>query len=68
MELPFKKVHPVLPDNFQNSIATIGSLLRRLKQDLEILQEYNAVFMEQSAKGMIEDIPEKNVACWMGAL
>ena len=52
-------MRPVLSDNFQNSIAILGSLLRRLKQDPEILQEYNAVFMEQSANGMFEDIPEK---------
>ena len=59
MKLPFKEVHPVLPDNFRNSIARLGSLLWHLKQDPEVLQEYNAVFMEQSAKGMIEDVTDK---------
>ena len=59
VKLLFKEVHPVLPDNFQNSVVRLGSLLRRLKQDPGVLQEYNAVFMEQSAKGMIEDVPEK---------
>ena len=59
VKLPFKEVHPVLPDNFRNSLARQGSLLRRLKQDPEVLQEYNAVFMEQSAKGMIEDVTNK---------
>ena len=59
MKLPFKEVHPVLPDNFRNSVAILGSLLRRLKQDPEVLQEYNAVFMEQSVKGMIEDVTDK---------
>ena len=68
MKLPFKEVYPVLPDNFQNSVARLGSLLRRLKQDPEVLQKYNAVFMEQSAKGMIEDVIEKNFACQRGAL
>ena len=43
VKLPFKEVHPVLPDNFQNSVARLGSLLWRLKQDPEVLQEYNAV-------------------------
>ena len=59
VKLPFKEVHPVLPDNFRNSVARLGSLLRRLKQDPEVLQEYNAVFMEQSSKGMIEDVTDK---------
>ena len=59
VKLPFKEVHPVLPDNFRNSVARLGSLLRRLKQDPEVWQEYNAVFMEQSAKGMIEDVTDK---------
>ena len=59
MKLPFKEVHPVLPDNIRNSVARLGSLLRRLKQDPEVLQDYNAVFMEQPAKGMIEDATDK---------
>ena len=59
VKFPFKEVHLVLPDNFWNSTARLGSLLQCLKQDPEVLQEYNAVFMEQSAKGMIEDVPEK---------
>ena len=58
VKLPFKEVHPVLPDNFRNSIARLGSLLRRLKQDPEVLQEYNAFFMEQSSKSMIEDVTD----------
>ena len=59
VKLPFKEVHPVLPDNFRNSIARLGSLLQCLKQDPEVLLEQNAVFMEQSAKGMIEDVTHK---------
>ena len=59
VKLPFKELYPVLPDNFQNSVARLGSLLRRLKQDPEVFQEYSAVFMEQSAKRMVEDVTEK---------
>ena len=59
LKLPFKEVHPVLPDNFRNSVARLGSLLQRLKQDPDVLQEYNVVFMEQSAKEIIKDVPEK---------
>ena len=59
MKLPFKEVYPVLPDNFWNSVSRLGSLQRRLKQNPEVLQEYNAVYMEQSAKGMIEDVTDK---------
>ena len=59
VKLPFKEVHPVLPDNFRNSIARLGSLLQCLKQDPEVLQEYDAVFMEQSSKDMMEDVTDK---------
>ena len=38
------------------------------RQDPDVLQEYNAVFMEQSENGMIEGVPEKNVACRWGTL
>ena len=31
VKLPFKEVHPVLPDNFRNSVARLGSLLQRIK-------------------------------------
>ena len=58
VKLSFKEVHPVLPDNFRNSVARLGSLLWHLKQDPEVLREYNAVLMEQSANGMIEDVLE----------
>ena len=57
VKLHFKEVHPGLPDTFQKSTARHGSLLQHLKQDSDVFQEYNAVFMEQSAKSMIEDVP-----------
>ena len=51
VKLPFKEVHPVLHDNFCNSVARLGSLLRHLKQDPENLQEYNAVLYGTISKG-----------------
>ena len=68
MNFAFKEVHPVLPDNFRNSVSRLGSLLQCLKQDPEVLQEYNAVFMEQSAKGMIEDVTDKMFPSRRGTL
>ena len=68
VKFPFKEVHPVLPDNFRNSVARLGSLLQHLKKDPEVLQEYNAVFMEQSAKGMIEDVTEIMLPAGRGTL
>ena len=68
VKLPFKEVHPVLLDNFRNSVTRLRSLLRRLKHDPEVLQEYNAVFMGQSAKGMIEDVTDKMLAAGGGTL
>ena len=67
VKLQFNDNFPVLiifgsgpgADNFRNGVARLGSLLRCLKQDPDVFQEYNAIFMEQSAKGMIEDVPEK---------
>ena len=51
VKLPFKEVHPVLPDNFRNSVARLGSLLRHLKQDPEVLQEHNAVLWNNRQRG-----------------
>ena len=51
VKLPFKEVHLVLSDNFWNSVARLGSLLRHLKQDPEVLQEYDAVLWNNQQKG-----------------
>ena len=41
--LPWKDSHPPLPDNFDLSSQRLHSLLRRLKQDPVIMNEYNTV-------------------------
>ena len=43
----WRKQHPMLPDNYQLSLKRLYGLLRRLRQDPEILQEYNSIIQKQ---------------------
>lgn len=42
VQLPWKKSHPMLPDNYQLCLKRLRSLGRQLKLDPVILQEYDA--------------------------
>ena len=38
VRLPWKRPHPILPDNYELSIRRLSSLLKRLNQDPEVLE------------------------------
>ena len=58
VSLPWKEFHSPLPDNYQLSLSRLWGLLRRLKQNPTILQEYDHVIKDQLEKGIIEPVPE----------
>ena len=41
VRLPWKRPHPILPDNYELSIRRLSKLLKRLNQDPEVLKEYD---------------------------
>ena len=51
VHLPWKSVHPVLSDNFELSQKR---LLGRLRQDPQVLWEYDKTIKEQMSKGIVE--------------
>ncbi len=53
--LPWKDPHPPLPDNYELSRKRLGGLLRRLKQEPEIMHEYNSIIQDQLQGGIVED-------------
>ena len=45
--LPWKECHPILPSHYDLSVKRLTGLFRRLRQNLEILQQYDTVIREQ---------------------
>ncbi len=58
VSLPWKEVHKPLPDNFQLSLKRLRGLLHRLKQDPNILQQYDGIIRDQINEGIVELVPE----------
>jgi hypothetical protein len=58
--LPWKEHHPPLPSNYELSVRRLTGLLRRLRKDPQLLQEYDAVIRDQIDKGIIEIVAESN--------
>ena len=56
VQLPWKKNHPMLPDNYQLSLKQLRSLGRRLKLDPAILHEYDATIKSQIQQGIVEPV------------
>ncbi|XP_068675693.1 uncharacterized protein [Montipora foliosa] len=54
VHLPWKTPHPSLPDNYELSRKRLENLLKRLRQEPEILKEYDSVIKEQLQRGIVE--------------
>ena len=59
--LPWKEGHPPLPSNFDLSKKRLNSLICRLRQDKEVLQDYDNIIKTQLQKGIIEEVDSKNI-------
>ena len=57
VSLPWKQFHQPLPDNYCVSQQKLKGLLRRLRQNRVLLQDYNRISQEQIEKGIAEDAP-----------
>jgi hypothetical protein len=58
VSLPWKEFHEPLPDNCSLSVKRLRGLLCRLRQDPEILKEYDRTIRDQLEKGVIETVPD----------
>lgn len=58
VHLPWKDEHTILPDNYELSETRLRGLLRRLKQDPQLLKEYDTVIREQINNGIVEIVEE----------
>ena len=58
VSLPWKEFHKPLPDNYSLCVKRLKGLLCRLRQNPEILKEYDRVIEDQLMKGIIEAVPD----------
>ena len=56
VQLPWKEGHPALADNYQLCLRRLHGLMKRLKQDPAILQEYDATIRSQIQQGIVENV------------
>ena len=51
VSLPWKEMHPALPDNY-----SLASLIERLRKSPEVLREYDRVIKDQQSKAIVETV------------
>ena len=63
-KLPFRPDHDILPDNFLASKGRLNSLQKRLKtaDNKNLLHEYDNIFQDYEKSGIIERVPEQEMA------
>ncbi len=52
--LPWKDVHPPLPDNYHLALKRLRGLQRRLQQQPALLKEYDTIIQDQVKQGVVE--------------
>ena len=62
VQLPWKTDSLMLPYNFLPGKQRLISLLKRLKQKPELLNEYNEIISKQEKEGIIETVEDPTVA------
>ena len=56
VSLPWRESHEPLPSNYDLSQRRLVGLLKRLKQDPQILKEYDSIIQHQLQEGIIEEV------------
>ncbi|KHJ98698.1 hypothetical protein OESDEN_01318 [Oesophagostomum dentatum] len=62
VRLPWKENHDPLPDNKSLALARLCGIYNRYKADQAVLKEYDMVFKDQLAKGILEQVPDEEKA------
>ena len=61
VQLPFRKHHKPLPDNYELSLVHLNSLYKRLQREPPLLNDYNEIIKEQINDGIVERVTETDV-------
>ena len=54
VELPWKESHPTLHEHYHLSLSRLRGLLKHLRHDPEVLQEYDSTIQDQLHQGIVE--------------
>ena len=54
--LPWKEQHALLPDDCAHAVSRLASVLKRLRKNRGLFEEYNRIIEEQSSQGIISDV------------
>ena len=60
--LPWKAGHGPIPSNYNSSLVRLKSQISKLRATPDVLEQYNAIIMEQLDSGIIELVPEEDTA------
>ena len=63
VSLPWKESHAPLPDNYDLSLKRLVGLHKRLKENPEILHQYDTVIREQIEGGIVEFVDTQTSTC-----
>jgi hypothetical protein len=58
VSLPWKEAHPTLPTNYDLCLKRLNGVLRKLKNDPHLLNEYERIISDQLKKGIVEPVIE----------
>jgi len=56
VSLPWKDVHPELPDNYQLALKRLGGLQRQLQQQPSLFKEYDYIIQDQLKQGVLQAV------------
>ena len=56
VSLPWKDSHQTLPDNYELCLRRLWGLIRRLRQNPEVLKEYDSIIQNQIKQGIVEPV------------
>ena len=65
VSLPWKEQHALLPDNHAQAVSRLPSVLKRLRKNPGLFEEYNRIIEEQSSRGIISDV-DPNIPVELG--
>ena len=61
VSLPWKQSHPALPDHYDLALWRLNGLLKRLRQNTELLHQYDNVIKEQLGSNIIEKVDNPSI-------
>ncbi|XP_068713173.1 uncharacterized protein [Montipora foliosa] len=61
VKLPFKDNQPMLPDNYTVALRRLTTTNKKLKNQPEILEQYDGVIREQLHSGVVEMVPQDQI-------